>query len=210
MAISAYLIYKRFSKSKVGAGTNTNPLIYTPQIFQGGSTSNQSTSFPIRQGMNGSQVAAIQHALNGSPCNAKLVEDGDFGPKTASALKICKGVTEVSQALFSQMTGAPATTTSGSGTGTSSNAWKNGDPVYLYGDQSALFSYPSSSYIVGKVEKTFFLDKPIGKYIKDTGTGYAEIAVMGYRPYSNGAYQAMATITSNVYIPVTNIKKTPY
>lgn len=48
---------------------------------------NEHYRYSLKEGMSGFDVWALQIALNAAPLNPHLVLDGDFGPKTAGAVK---------------------------------------------------------------------------------------------------------------------------
>jgi hypothetical protein len=200
MAVSSWLIYRRYFK-KEKTNIVDEPIIpdYSSGIGSGGYAQ---TSFPIKKGMNGAEVTDIQNAIN-KKCNKGLVADGAFGPLTEAALKSCYNTTTVSQTLYTQMK-------FDSGSTQATNVWpKVGDKVYLKGGSGNLYSYPSFSanYLVGSVEKNYFLDKPIGVYVSSTTGGFVKITVFGYKPHGSSTYIAK---TLQVFIPNTSIQKTPY
>lgn len=203
LAVSSWIIYKKFFKSN----TDTGDLLgegedEPPVTYGGGGGGYAPSSFPIQKGMSGPQVIAVQDSIN-KKCNAGLVTDGKFGPKTETALKSCYGTATVSQALFSQMT-ATGGINPGIVTGFSS-----GQRVFLKGNVANLYSYPSfaTNYIVGSVEKSFFLDKAIGQYVSPATGGFAKIKVFGYKPYGATQYKVEAR---EVYVSTQALSKTAY
>lgn len=56
-------------------------------------------SFPLKQGSYGQQVKDIQHYLN-YYYKAGLTEDGDFGPKTKTAVKKYLGKEQITEAEY--------------------------------------------------------------------------------------------------------------
>lgn len=207
LAVSSWIIYKKFFKSNTDIGDDNlgedggEPL---PPATYGGGGGYASASFPIAKGMSGPQVIAVQDSIN-KKCNAGLVTDGKFGPKTESALKSCYGVTSVSQALFNQI----AIPTTGAINPTGVSGFSLGQRVFLKGSVANLYSYPqfANNYIVGSVEKSFFLDKAIGQYISPATGGFSKIKVFGYKPYGKTDYKVE---TREVYISTQAISKTAY
>ena len=100
--ISSWLVYKKYIKDAPIEDELPPP---PPDNNSGGGTpppNNTVMSFPLKKGMDNSSVIDVQNALN-KKCKANLVADGKFGPKTESALKSCYGVTQVNEALYTQM-----------------------------------------------------------------------------------------------------------
>lgn len=91
-------------------------------------------------------------------------------------------------------------------------AWSNKDKVFLNAEQQELYSYPDAKYGIGKVEKSVFLDKPIGYYIEPGPKGWEKIVVTGYRPYSkeSASYGTYKWAVTTVYVKSMGIRKTPY
>ncbi len=178
IAVSSWLIYKKFFK-KDTTDTDTETDTETKIITS-------STTFPIKKGMSGSDVVAIQKAIN-KKCKKNISEDGKFGPNTESALLSCYGVLAVNETLFKEMssgTGCPEGTYPAYGRcislktkSTESKGFKKGDVVYprllgpLYVSQS-----PSSGTWFGKIVVTD-LSKPIGVYENESTEGYSKVWV---------------------------------
>ena len=201
IAVSAWLVYKKYFKAPVagdGGDQTPPPYDYTPPPSGGGYSS---VSFPIKKGMSGQMVVDVQDSIN-KKCKSNLTADGKFGPLTQSALKSCYNATTVSQALYTQMkldaVGSPST-----------NGFNAGDKVYLKSSIANIYNYPSfdSSYILGSMEKSSFLDKPIGYYVSPATSGFVKIKIFGYKPYGSSTY---IVSTKEVYISINSIQKTPY
>ncbi len=205
IAVSVWLIIRKLNKSAGSPGGDQNPppYDYIPPSYSGGGAGYSSASFPIKQGMSGQMVTDVQDSIN-KKCNSNLVTDGKFGPLTGSALKSCYNVTQVSQALYTQMK-----LDGGSAPIVSSTGFNSGDKIYLKANIADIYSYPafSSSYIVGSLDKVQFTDKPIGYYTSPATGGFVKIKVFGYKPYGKTAY---IVDTKDVYISSSSIQKTPF
>ena len=216
IAVSTWLIYKKYIKAPVvdnsGGGDQTPPP-YTGGGYSGGGGGGgySPSSFPVKKGMSGSTVADIQDSIN-KKCKSNLVTDGIFGPKTEAALKSCYSATEVSQALYTQMkmdsgaSGAAATVT---GTTGSTSGFSAGAFVYLKPSVTNVYTYPAfdSTYILGSIEKSIVLDKPIGIYVSSATNGFSKIRLIGYKPYGKTEY---IKDVKDAYISTSNIQKAPY
>jgi hypothetical protein len=58
-------------------------------------------------------------------------------------------------------------------------------PMYLKGlDKTTIWSYPEfkGEYILGEISKSWLLDKPFGKFISDTGTGWIKFETVAFVP----------------------------
>lgn len=159
MAVSAWLIYKKLFKKDGGTGEEFIPF---PDPNAGGGYS--PASFPVKKGMSGPIVIDIQNAIN-KKCNAGLTPDGAFGPMTEAALKSCyAGITEVSQAVYTQMkidaSAAPSSQCpkgmipdpsygcimAGAGKTTTPTGFQPGDKVYARTlGQTLLYKIPSAN-----------------------------------------------------------------
>lgn len=208
LAISSWLVYKKFIKKSEDEGTdgdyNLPPINYPGGAPSGGYTT--PISFPIKRGMNGDSVIQIQNAIN-KKCNAGLTPDGAFGPKTESALSSCYKTTSVTEALLTQMkfdSGAAVATKPNVG-GFITGA---GNKVYLRSDTVSVYSYPSlsSSYLIGYMKKSYFLDKPVGQYLSPAASGFAKIRIGAYKRLSGSDVIGV----KDVYVKDTDIQKTPY
>jgi LPXTG-motif cell wall-anchored protein len=56
--------------------------------------------------------------------------------------------------------------------------------MYLRGDKTQIWSYPEfkGEYILGDISKSWLKDKPFGKFISDTGTGWIKFQTFGFVP----------------------------
>lgn len=203
IGVSAWLIYKNTKKDEFKDPYEGGDEPLMPPVGGGGSPS----KFPISRGMSGPEVTTIQDSIN-KKCKANLATDGKFGPLTENALKSCYGTTSVSQALFNQMKSDTGSPISGMPI-TPPSAFTANQKIYLKGSAANIYSYPAfaNNYIVGTLEKSFFLDKSIGLYIAPATGGFSKIKVFGYKPYGSPTYKVE---TREVYIATTSISKTPY
>ena len=56
--------------------------------------------------------------------------------------------------------------------------------MYLRGEKTQIWSYPEfkGEYILGDISKSWLLDKPFGKFISDTGTGWIKFETVSFVP----------------------------
>jgi len=227
MAVSAWLLYKRFGGKKTGTGEEFIP---DPNVGGGGGGGYSPASFPVRKGMSGPIVVDVQNAIN-KKCNAGLTPDGAFGPKTEAALKSCyAGITEVSQAVYTQM---KIDTTTPAGvvvpptwrpSTTQPTGLKPGDKVYAKTlGTLLLYKIPSSSSgSVGKIEIGITSQNcgekdyvyvcshlPIGTYISDSVEGFSKIRVEANHLYDAGFFAGnqWTTTPQEYYVYTSLIKK---
>jgi hypothetical protein len=179
LAVASWLIYKRFFKKDStdedvkdetmpdwSTNNSTTPT-YSQTTF--------GTSFPIKKGARGSEVEKIQAAIN-KKCGAGLTTDGDFGPRTESALLSCYNTKEVSSALFTQMGfdlgGSPAVPT----------GFSRGNKVYLKGSSAGIYSFPEAKgqWIVGNVTKSILGTNPFGTWVGKANSSFDKVLVVGY------------------------------
>jgi len=196
IAISAWLIYRKYFKKEEFKDD------YVPPVpdYSGG-TSYVPASFPIKKGMRGQGVVDVQNAIN-KKCNKGLITDGEFGPKTEAALKSCYNYTTVNESLYTQMKmdlgGASANV----------GGFVAGAKVYLKSDSVNVYSYPSfnTSYLLGTLKKSFFLDKPVGQYLGPASTSFAKIKIGAYKRLSGSDMIGV----KDVYVKDIDIQKSPY
>lgn len=214
IVISSLIIYKKYIKKPIqdelppsddsGNSTSSAPVGITP-------------SFPLRKGMSGPMISDVQNAVN-KKCNANLVPDGKFGPMTESATKSCYGVTQVNEALYTQM--KIDSTASGCKDGeyklpgmgcvkilpTSTpklNELKKGDLVVSRMPSIVLFSSPSGNTSIGKIIN-LSTDKPIGIYELKSEGDFSKIWLNVNYVKNNGL---LGTPPAWVYVYSSMIKK---
>tara|TARA_R110000751_G_scaffold94864_1_gene185230 strand:- start:25881 stop:26318 length:438 start_codon:yes stop_codon:yes gene_type:complete len=106
-------------KRKKQKAMMTFPTATTPSSSSSNSSSSNSSSggssrnqdFPLKRGSFGKRVENLQSYLNSTIQKPNLVVDGDFGRKTATALKNWNQKTEISQALYKYLEGINFTST---------------------------------------------------------------------------------------------------
>ena len=106
-------------KRKKQKAMMTFPTATTPSSSSSNSSSSNSSSggssrnqdFPLKRGSFGKRVENLQSYLNSTTQKPNLVVDGDFGRKTATALKNWNQKTEISQALYKYLEGINFTST---------------------------------------------------------------------------------------------------
>ena len=200
LAISSWLIYKKYFKNTSTDGDGELPPP-SPDYSGGGSGGySYPASFPIRKGMSGSTVTDVQKAIN-KKCNANLTTDGAFGPKTESALKSCYGSTTVSEALYTQMKidtpvsgcqegyykGPLGCMKIGGGTpAPAPTGMQKGNPVFAKTPSLVLFSYPNGSSSFGRLANNFDISKSIGLYETASSEGFSKVYVMVNYIKNNG------------------------
>jgi peptidoglycan hydrolase-like protein with peptidoglycan-binding domain len=111
-----YLVYDRIKRKKfadqnqIPTDSNSDTTLVpnglpapnkTSRIVTSGSKSDD--NFPLKRGSKGARVTMLQQAL--AKANQSIQVDGQFGPKTAAALKTAGYPEIVDQALFSKITG---------------------------------------------------------------------------------------------------------
>jgi peptidoglycan hydrolase-like protein with peptidoglycan-binding domain len=112
-----------------------------------------------------SETLAFQKWHNNKGYTPKLVEDGIYGSKTDAAFK------KYGQAYKSGSTQKTTET-------------KKSNLLYLKGDSTSIYKFPEfkGEYIIGTVNKSFFLDKPFGKAVSETGTGWIKFETFAFLP----------------------------
>lgn len=212
--ISSWLIYKKYIKKPIqdelppdtdsSNGTSSAPIGIAP-------------SFPLRKGMSGPMISDVQNAVN-KKCNANLVPDGKFGPMTESATKSCYGVTQVNEALYTQMkidsvgNGCPEGQNKVPGLGCmkiiptsapKSNELKKGDLVASKMSSIVLFSSPSSNTSIGRISN-LTPDKSIGVYELKSEGDFSKLWLNVNYVKNNGM---LGTPPALVYVYTNLIKK---
>lgn len=129
------------------------------------STSSSSSSLKP-SGFGRAETLAFQKYANSKGWTPRLVEDSIWGSKTQAAWnklgeEYRKGAKE-----------------------TQSTETKKSNLLYLKGNSASIYKFPEfkGEYILGSVDKSFFLDKPFGKAISDTGTGWIKFETFAYLP----------------------------
>ena len=114
-----FLIKRKKQKAMMTFPTATTPSSSSSNSSSSNSSSSNSSSggssrnqdFPLKRGSFGKRVENLQSYLNSTIQKPNLVVDGDFGRKTATALKNWNQKTEISQALYKYLEGINFTST---------------------------------------------------------------------------------------------------
>lgn len=205
LGVASWLLYKKFGKKDstededldLAKDESNPPPSYTPSYGSG-------ASFPIKKGMKGSEVEKIQLAIN-KKCSAGLVPDGDFGNKTKTALQSCYNVSEVSQALYTQMGfdlgGSPAAASTG---------FSRGNKVYLKGSSAGIYSVPEAAgqWVIGNVTKAVLKTNPFGTWVGKANSSFDKVLVAGY--INNNNTPVILNPPKELFVRSSAISKTPY
>ena len=217
IAGSSWLIYSKYIKKPMERDTlepedtsNIPMPVGGTSVSLGPSASTGVTpSFPIKKGMKGQLVVDVQNAVN-KKCNANIVPDGVFGPKTEAAVKACYGSTTVNETVYAQMKSDAAGNTCKAGeykvpgigcipvlggTTVSSTKMKSGDPIYAKMASTLLFSAPAGNSSIGHIDSNFDLKKSIGSYQLESTGGFSKIFLTTpYVKNNGGSGPAMSTV----------------
>ena len=113
------LVFFLIKRKKTKEAMMPFPTATTPSSSNSNSSSSNSSSggssrnqdFPLKRGSFGKRVENIQSYLNSTTQKPNLVVDGDFGRKTATALKNWNQKTEISQSFYKYLEGINFTST---------------------------------------------------------------------------------------------------
>lgn len=111
-AVLAYLFVfkKKEEESTEAEDTTVKSRSMVSQIFDPASKYTEATGFPVKQGMKGKIVLALQKKLNSLAPNYKITEDGLWGENTQKAFEAQHFKTPDGKQEYKQLTDALAKT----------------------------------------------------------------------------------------------------
>ncbi len=130
------------------------------------STSTSSSSSSKPSGFGRTETLAFQKYANSKGYTPRLAEDGIWGSKTQAAWN------KLGEEYRKGAKTSQATET------------KKSNLIYLKGDGTSIYKFPEfkGEFILGRIDKSFFLDKPFGKAISDLGNGWIKFETFAYLP----------------------------